>query len=310
MPRTVQITLPPSMTDDVVSALTDLEGILAIRVQRGVSLQPSGDVIGVEVLDRHLPGVMDLAAAREIGKNDGTSLTTSQPLSVVSASSAEAISNDWSEATWEEMDALMGRESNMTLNGLAVMAVAGIVATIGIWQNALHLVIGAMLIAPGFEPIVRTALGAVARGGSWRTGAIQLLESYAALVVGAAAAAVFLLLTADDPRGAGSSYLPSGVLVEYWTTISASSVLIALVAGLAGAVLIAVHRSLLTAGVMVALALVPGAAIAGIGLATADLALSGQGALRWAVDVAMVAIASVGVMLLKLRFVHRRSMSG
>ncbi len=55
---------------------------------------------------------------------------------------------------------------------------------------------------------------------------------------------------------------------------------------------------------MVALALVPGAAIMAIGLVQFDFALAVQGAIRWAVEVALVAAASTGVLLLKRVRVH------
>lgn len=308
MPRTVQITVPPDMTDDVVDALRHLDGVLALRLQQGGSLEPPGDVISLEVLNRRLPHLARLAADREIGSRPDTSMTTSQPLSVVSLPSADAISHDLSEATWEEMDLVMGKESNTTLNGVVVMAVAGMVATFGLAQNALHLVVGAMVIAPGFEPIVRAALGLVAQSRAWRIGVLQLLQGYGALVVGAMAAVALLALTGSDPRGTGASYLPSGVLVEYWTSLSVTSVAVAIVAGAAGAVLIAANRSLLTAGVMIALALVPGAAIAGIGLATLDVPLAMQGVMRWAADVVCVAVSSIGVLAVKRRWVHGRPM--
>lgn len=308
MPRTMQITVPESMTDELVSDLRKLDGILGIRLQRSASVEPAGDVIDVDVLNRHLPALADVAARHGIGSQSGTSLSTSQPVSVVSLSSADAIANDLSEATWEEMDLVMAKESNTTFNGLVVMAIAGLVATLGIAQNSLHVVVGAMVIAPGFEPIVRAALGVVARSRAWRIGLRQLLEGYAALVVGAVVAAAFLAATGNDPRGGGASYLPSGVLIEYWTTISATSVLIAFVGGVAGAVLVAANRSVLTAGVMIALALVPGASVAGIGVATADLGVAAAGALRWAVDVVLVGVAALAVLEVKRRTVHRRTM--
>jgi hypothetical protein len=44
------------------------------------------------------------------------------------------------------------RESSMTAGNLGVMATASAVAGLGLNSGALHLVIGAMVFAPGFEP--------------------------------------------------------------------------------------------------------------------------------------------------------------
>jgi uncharacterized membrane protein len=84
---------------------------------------------------------------------------------------------------------------------------------------------------------------------------------------------------------------------------------VSLFAGLAGVILVTVNRSLLTAGVMVALALVPSASLVGIGLATGDIGLAAEGALRWISDVALVALTAAAILYWKLRVVHRRRMS-
>lgn len=305
MPRTLHVTVRPAATDGIVDALTGTHGVLAVRVSRGESVHPPGDVISLDVLDRGLQDVAALLDHDSIQVDADSSVMTSSPLSLVSSKHAVAIANDISEATWEEMDALMAREGNMTLNALLLMAGAGALATIGLAENALHLVIAAMLIAPGFEPIVRGALRIVARADSPLLGWQQLAQAYGALLVGAALTAVALRAFGTDPAGGSSSYLPAGILVDYWTTISPMSLAVAAVAGIAGALLVASHRSVLTAGVMVALALVPGATIAGIGLTSLDVGLAAQGAARWLVEVALVTGASMAVFALKRATVHR-----
>ena len=45
MPRSVDITLPPDRTDRFVADAKTLDGLIGMRIQRGVSAQPSGDLI-------------------------------------------------------------------------------------------------------------------------------------------------------------------------------------------------------------------------------------------------------------------------
>lgn len=160
----------------------------------------------------------------------------------MSAKHAVAVANDTSEATWEEMDRVMAAESNTTLNALIVMTISGAVATVGIAENALHLAVGAMVIAPGFEPVVRGVLRVVARADRPFLGWRQLLEAYGALLAGAAATALVLPSLGQDPGGGSRSYLPEAVLIDYWTTISPTSILVAVIGGAAGALLIASNR--------------------------------------------------------------------
>jgi hypothetical protein len=240
MPRTVEITAPAAQTDQIVGKLRQLDGVVSLRVQRGISIQPPGDVITVATTNRALHPMMRALDQQGLVHNSAGSITTTQPTSLVSQPLADQIMNDVSEATWEEMEATIARESNMTVNGLVMMALAGVLAVVGLATNALHIVIAAMLIAPGFEPIVRIGLGIVARSRTLKLGISQTALAYLALVAGAAATTVVLRVIGKGPLGDESSYLPADVLIPYWTSLSAPSLLVSAAASLAGTLVIAI----------------------------------------------------------------------
>ena len=73
------------------------------------------------------------------------------------------------------------------------------------------------------------------------------------------------------------------------------SVVIALAAPAAGAALVAAQRSVLSAGVMSALALIPSASITGMALVLGEFSLAGKAAVRWTVDVACVLLGGAAV---------------
>lgn len=307
MPRRVEFTIPSEKTEAIVERISAIQGLIGLRIQPGISRQPKGDVVTVEITNRSLPELTRLLRDEGAGRSSDTSFSTSEPISLVSASSAEEIVQDVSEATWEEMEAVIAKNSNATATALLVMAISGVLATIGIATNALHIVLGAMLIAPGFQPIVRIAVGIVARNGAWRRGIAHTLEGYLALASGAAGMALFLQIMGKSPLGGEASYLPAGVLISYWTTITLPSLVVTTLAGAAGALLIATDRAILTAGVMVALALVPGAAIAALATVSGEFEIAASGALRWIMEACIIFLASVVVLLWKRSRVHRRS---
>jgi uncharacterized membrane protein len=206
------------------------------------------------------------------------------------------------------METVIAKESNMTVNALIVMAISGVLAAIGLSTNALHLVIAAMVIAPGFEPISRIALGAVSGSRAWQRGLSHTIQGYATLFIGAAATTLVLRALGKAPLEGEASYLSEGVLISYWTSITVSSLIVTAAASIAGAVLIVANRSVLTAGVMIALALVPAATITSMALVMGDLGLSGQGLLRWVIEVGFVAIFSLLVFAWKHARVQRRKM--
>ena len=310
MARSLDITVPPDTTDQLLDELRTLEGVLSLRVQRGISLQPPGDVVSIDATSPAIHEIMRRLDHRGLASQSAVSIATSDRLSMLSPASMKQIVTDDTEATWEEMEMSIAKGSNMTLNGLAVMAIAGMVAAWGVASSALHLVIGAMVIAPGFEPITRIALGVVSRKRAWRQGVIDTLKGYAVLIAAAAAAAMLLRMLGKSPLPGEASYFLPGTLQSYWTTITAASLLVSAVASIAGAVLIAAHRAVLTAGVMIALALVPSAAIVGMSLTEADFETARQAAARLLIDIALVLSCSLLVFLWKRLHIQRRDLAG
>jgi uncharacterized membrane protein len=106
--------------------------------------------------------------------------------------------------------------------------------------------------------------------------------------------------------GGEASYLPAGTLISYWLSIKPSSILVTAAASAAGAILVAANRSVLTAGVMIGLALVPSATIIGMGIAERQWEVAVLGARRWLVEAGLIAFFSLLVFLWKRVRVHQR----
>lgn len=296
MPRTLSVSLPSERTDSLLAQVRGLQGLITLSVQKGVALKPPGDLVGIEVTDRDLTQLMHILERHGAGNDEQVSISMAEAVGMVSPSSATAIGRDASSSSFDEMDYIIARESNMAIFKVLVMALAGVIAVGGFASNSVHLVIGAMLIAPGFEPLVRVSLGTVTRSPSWRWGLIDTAKGYAALLLAAATTTLLLILAGQPVLHGKSGYLPRGVLVDYWTTFTLTATIVTIAAALTGALLIAAGRSVLTAGVMVALALVPSAALTGAGLAAGDLEVAGLAALRWFHDAAIVAVSAFVVL--------------
>lgn len=295
MPRCVTISLPADRADLLVEELSNFDGILTLSRQRQASLLPPGDVLAVEVLDASVSALFALLSRHGAGTDGGMSVTTSEPTAVVSSSSAAALARDPSSTSFEEVEALLERESTMGANKVAAMAASGAIATVGLLTNSVHVVVGAMVVAPGFEPFLKVALRVAGRGRSFTRAFYDIGAGWSALVVGAAAAAVVLRLLGVSTGSPSGGYLPRGGLLAYWRDLTATATVLAVVAGAAGAVLVVASRAVLTAGVMIALALVPSAALVGIAVADGDLGLAADGALRWAHDAAIVMLVGAVV---------------
>jgi hypothetical protein len=307
MPRAIELTIPSQRTQELISDLRTLEP-LSLRCHRGVCVQPPGDLVVLEVPNDQLGAVMRIADRYGLGEVEGVSMSTSVPLSIVSESFT-GLTREEGQTSWEELELSMAQESTMTVDKVLVMFIAGVIAGVGIVSGAIHVVVGAMVIAPGFQPFARVTLALVNRAPTWRGAATDVLRGYGALLVGATVAALlsaaFGASALDD--GDGGTYLAADQLVTYWSTISWPGISVGAVAGVAGGLLMAINRTVLTAGVMVALALVPSIALAPMALVAGDPVLAGQALARFGVEVVLVLVGTSAVFVAKHRNDERRT---
>lgn len=307
MARVVEVTVPPRLTEELLVQLEELPLVTGVQLHRSASVKPPGDVLVVQVPIRGLHPLLRLLAASGIGRDEGTSYTTSEPVALVDGTVAETLLSEGSDASWEEMHQILARESSMSINALLTMGVAGFLSAVGISTGAVHVVIASMVIAPGFEPLTRIALGLGAGGSAWWRGVVDTFKAYLALAIGAAIATVLLPLLGETPLARPGSYLQPGALVDYWSSNEPSSLLLSALAAGIGGILVATNRTVLTSGVMIGLALIPAATLAASGLVAGEFTIAGKALLRWSLDALLVVLASLLVFVWKRVTVQRRS---
>lgn len=301
MPRTIQVTMPPERTETALDRLRRVDGVVGLALQRGASLNPPGDVVTVQATTDATRTV--LRVLTDLGVDNGWSILTSEPRSFLAKPYQNQLGVESNEVIWEEMAFLLRRETNPGTNYLALMTISGAIAAVGLWTDTLHVVIAAMVVAPGFEPLLRIPFGLIAGPRTLASrGLVSTLAGYLALALGAFLA-LLVLRVIDQDR---STDLAARHWVGYWTRVTGSDLLLVTIAGLAGAFSVAAQRSVLTIGVMIALALIPGMAIAAMALGTGDLGLAAEGLGRWAVDATAVVVAGGAVLGVKQAVVHRR----
>lgn len=308
MSRTVQVSLPSEHTEKILPRIKELKGLISLRIQTNGSTKPQGDVLSFELTNPCVTEFLRIMEEQNLLKNENISITTSQLDSIIAPAYSRQILSETHETSWEE--ALKGslHNSNMTLNSSILMFISGVIAAIGIVMNSLHIVIGAMLIAPGFEPITRMSMGIVAKHIDWKNGGKDLLKGYFLLILGSIAGAYILIGFDKDILPGTSTYLPAGVLLNYWSSITAVSLITSAFAAIAGCLVVLSNKNVLTAGVMVALALIPAATLIGIGLVGADYALAGKAGLKLFLEIVIVAVVSGAVFLWKKSTRHKRNM--
>lgn len=301
MPRTIELSVAPETADAILSRLEGVEGIEGLARQRGAALNPAGDVLVIHATNDAARAVFEML--EEFGVLEEGGVVTRSPSCLIPAGDRNLLDTESNEGLWDEMAFHLRSDTNLGFNYLALMFVAGAVAGAGLWADMLHVVVGAMVIAPAFEPLVRVPFGlTVGPPRIAMRGLRSCVLGYLMMALGGLA--VVLVLVTVDP--AADQHLGSRWWVRYWSSFSPAGVVASVFAAVAGAVVISGLRSVLTTGVMIALALVPAMAVVGMALGVGDLALAARGFGRWAVDAGLVLAASAVVFRAKQAFLHRR----
>jgi len=184
------------------------------------------------------------------------------------------------------------------------MALAGVIAAVGILTNSSILIVGAMIVSPDFGPVAGVSVGLVERRWS------RVRASLAALVVGflvaslaAGVTSLAFLATGQIPAEYQAGIRPMVDLITHWTW---GGVLVSFVAGIAGVIALGQAKSGAVVGVLVSVTTIPAAANIGVAVVAGTRTEAFGAALQLLVN--LMAIISAGVLSLALvRAAARRS---
>ncbi|GAB2944261.1 hypothetical protein GCM10027048_06260 [Hymenobacter coalescens] len=305
MHRTLEITVPPAVTDALHTELTALDEVIGLTLQRGASLKPRGDVLIVHVLNRGADEVLRRVRAA-VPDQQALSVVTSEATSFISPADHHIIRGDRDEAIWEEMESGLRHQGRITVNYLLLMALGGVIAAVGLVSEPVPQAVAfvaSAIIAPGFDPMTTVALGLVLR--RWPLvgrGLNSALAGYAALVI-AAAATMGALVAAGE---ADALLLAGNKEVQHLAHPKLMELIVAAAGALGGVVMLAAFRRSFQAGPLIAMAFIPAAALIGAGLVVGRPDLALEGLQRFGADWGFILALGAPFLWLKQRFLHQR----
>ncbi len=303
MHHTVDMVLPEASTDEAVTALRKIDGVLSLSVQYGAGLEPPGDVVTVHALNRSIDAVLEVPSQAQ--HHGPVSVATSGIASLVATAAQQAIDDDADESPWEEFERDLRHHGRLSVNYLALMVLGGAIGVAGLLSppvpQALALAASAVL-APAFEPVAKLGVALVRRSGyAIRRALVSVVVGYVLLIAGGALA--FVVLRALGL--ASTKTLASSEGMHMIIDPTAADWLVAAGGAIAGLVIVTSFREAVLAGALIALALVPAAGVAGIGIVSGDLGLIWEGLQRLLADAALVIVLGGVVVIAKDRLVHR-----
>jgi uncharacterized hydrophobic protein (TIGR00271 family) len=290
----LRITCPTEHTGTVVELLDGLGEATEVTVVPGGSrTYEGGDVILAEVRRGFVDEVVLLL--RDTGAEQVHHVTL-QPSERLYPRDHDA---DDEAVIWAQVVHDVHEEGRLSWINLLLIVVAAGIAAIGIIQDQLLLIVGAMALSPDYFPIVDLCLALVRRAGQ------AAAEAAGTLVACFAAAAVGAWVLVEALHAVDVITPDSEVPRELTLFISDPdllSVVVALLAGIAGALALTLPDARGLVGVFVSITTIPAAANIGVAVAARDWSQAWGAFVMLTINVVALVVAGTVTLGLRSRF--------
>jgi uncharacterized hydrophobic protein (TIGR00271 family) len=285
----MRVICPPEITDEVVRLLTEHHGAAHVVRFPGAAVQPPGDVVEADVAREAADEF--ISALCEIGVDHSGGITLEQidtALSDAADKAEEDAPGDAADAVvWEELVARTGEESRLNVTFVAFLAIACLLAAVGVITDSPVTIVGAMVVGPEFGPLAAIAVGLVRRRWDLVRRASLVLAVSFPLAMAVTALGTFVGSRAGlfDARA-----LTGDHQVDFVYEVGVWSLIVALLAGAAGMLSMTSAKSAALVGVFISVTTVPAAGYASVAAILGDWS-------RFAGSVAQLAVNLVGIVV-------------
>jgi uncharacterized hydrophobic protein (TIGR00271 family) len=262
-----RLTVPEAVAGPTRDLLVGHDWVTNVTVQPGAVVQPAGDLVEADVA-REKAGDL-LAELRQLGVCDlgGVVITTptGTPFRGAEVLEAAAPGHPDDAVIWEAVEAQAEAGAIPTISYLAFLVLAVALASVAVITDSAVLVVGAMVVGPEYSAVAAAIAGvALGRWGLFARGLRLLVLSFVFAIAVVAVVALVGRATGfidlDDitrPRpNTGFIWHP-----DQWSFV------VALLAGAAGALALALSKASTMVGVFISVTTVPAAGNLALGLA-------------------------------------------
>jgi uncharacterized hydrophobic protein (TIGR00271 family) len=302
----LRIVAPPGLVRRALDLLVESPAVVNVIHLEGASRKPRGDVILCDVAREEASVV--IADLRELGLAESGSIAIENvdtSISHVAAEAEAAASGMAADAVvWEEVESRTSESAELSVSFLAFMALATMIAAVGIMTDSQVLIIGAMVVGPEFGPLAGFCVALVDRR-------LALAKrSLAALTVGfpfAIGVTIFLTLVlrwaGQAPETVAAVSRPATYFIAHPDTFS---VIVAILAGVAGTLSLTTAKSGALVGVLISVTTIPAAANVGVATAYGDWNEVGGASAQLGINLVCLIVASVSTLALQRMLYERR----
>ena len=255
----MRVIAPSEVTPGLIDTLLTFDAVHNVVTMPGAVRRPDGDLVQFDVASEGANEV--ITALRHLNLHRCGSIAIEAVDTAISdaAEQSERLSvGDPSEAVvWEEVEARVRSESSVSFSYLAMMTLAVMIGAVGVLTDSPVLVVGAMVVGPDYGPLAglsfhlfrkryRRALSAV--------GAV--LAGYVVAMMGALVLALGVRWFGEIPAAYTNGVRP---LTSFIARPDGWSIVVAVLAGVAGMLAHLEARSGVLVGVLISVTTIPAA---------------------------------------------------
>ncbi len=301
----IRVTCPPESTGAVVDELTGHDGVADVVSLPGAGVHPRGDVVEADVAREATDDILDQLEKLRLGTSATVTLShldtaLGQPFD---EANANAPGSGQDAVVWDQLAQETGGGSVASASFLIFLVIATLIAAVGLLTNSQVLIVGAMILGPEFTALAGIAVGLVRH--RWQ----DCVDPARAVVIGfllAIAATAGAVELADLLGLVPEAYLRGQrPLTSFVSTPNVFSIVVALLAGVAGTVSLTAEKSTTLVGVFVSVTTVPAAAEIGGALVTGQTGRASGAAIQLAANLVSILVAAVITLRLQRGIWHR-----
>ena len=263
----LRVTVPTDRTAAVRELFEGDPGTAHFAVVPGASVRPAGDLVLADVARESADGLLTALRELHVDRDGGIAMESVDAAVSRTAEEAErAAPGAGADAVvWEQVVRTTDSEASLSASYLAFLTIAVLLAAIAIINDSAILTIGAMVLGPEFAPLAALAVAVVHhRRSIARRAAVSLVVGFAvAITVTTLAVLAGRVLGWFGPELLDAERPATGFITapDRW------SVVVAILAGIAGVLSLTSAKSGALVGVFISVTTVPAAADMAVSLA-------------------------------------------
>jgi uncharacterized hydrophobic protein (TIGR00271 family) len=263
----LRLTVPDDLTERVSELLIRHECTTNVTIQAGVVSKPEGDLVECDVAREEAGSLLRMLEELELDERGAIVIETPTGTPFREARRLERVAPGHPDdaVIWEEVEAQAYAGAVATVSYLIFLVLAVILAAIAVLTDSAILVVGAMVVGPEFAAVAAASAGIVLVRWSLVARSLRLLGMSFTFAVGVVTVLALLCRVVGwiTPEMVAAARPNTDFIwhPEQW------SLIVALVAGAAGALALAIQKTATMVGVFISVTTVPAAGNLALGLA-------------------------------------------